>query len=154
MIQLRRATSPSKIALLLVCLLGSLLGPVAGALAEEGTVVYKKESLKQYEQQLSSGQVQAVTINKRLRSLRLTLKDGRHVLAKYAAHQEPQVAANLKAKGVAVTVLSKTLAVQEATKPKPVHHKLRYIAGGILLVVIIVVGAVLYFYRRRRLQRG
>jgi hypothetical protein len=31
-----------------------------------------------------------------------------------------------------------------------VHHKLRYIAGGILLGIIVIVGAVLFVRRRTR----
>jgi LPXTG-motif cell wall-anchored protein len=31
-----------------------------------------------------------------------------------------------------------------------VHHKLRYIAGGILIGIIVIVGGVLLFRRRRR----
>ena len=37
---------------------------------------------------------------------------------------------------------------------KPVHHTLRYIAGGILIVVILVVAAVLLVDRRRKLSEG
>ena len=137
---LRRALGP-----LVTCLALALLAPLASA---EGAVHYTKESLQEYEKQLSGAQIQDATFNKRVRSMRLTLKDGRHVLVKYAAHEEPKLAAELQAKGVPVTVLSPAVAAKEAKKP--VKHKLRYIAGGILIVVVVVIGAVLLIDRKRK----
>ena len=50
-----------------------------------------------------------------------------------------------------MTVLTPAEAASEVVNAskKPVHHKLRYIAGGILVVVIVVVGAVLIVNRKR-----
>jgi hypothetical protein len=121
----------------------------SAAYAAEVTVHYTKESIQAYEQQLASGQIQAATFNKKVRSMHLTLKDGRYVLVNYPAHEEPTLAAALEAKKVPVTVLKPAAAAKEAAKP--VHHKLRYIAGGILVVVILVVGGVLLVDRRRKL---
>jgi hypothetical protein len=145
-----RASFTTKIAVAFAYLACASLIPAASAAGAEAVVNYQNESTNTYEQQLAGGQIQAVTINKRVRSLRVTLKDGRHMLAKYPAHQEPTFAAALQAKGVPVTVLKPAEAVKEVAK-KPVHHKLRYIAGGILIVVIVVVGAVLLIDRRRKL---
>ena len=117
--------------------------------AAEAPVAYKEESLAQYNGQLAAGQISEVTINKRLRSLHATLKNGEHVKARYGAKEEAKYEAALRAKGVPVTVLSPTAANAEAKKV-PVHHKLRYIAGGILLAVILIVGAVLFVNRRRK----
>jgi hypothetical protein len=111
-------------------------------------VHYQKESLQEYEKQLAGGQIQAATFNKKVRSIHLTLKDGRHALVKYAKGQEPAYAAQLRAKGVPVTILQPAQAAKEAKKP--VKHKLRYIAGGILVVVVVVVGAVLLIDRKRK----
>jgi uncharacterized protein HemX len=133
----------------LACL--ALLLAVSVAVAASAPT-YQPESLKTYEQQLASGQIQAVTINKKLRSLRITLKDGSYVLAKYPRKQEPKNVAALEAKHVPVTILTPTEAAKQVTK-KPVHHKLRYIAGGIVIVVILIVGAVLYFNRKRQSER-
>jgi ATP-dependent Zn protease len=127
--------------------LALVFSPLALA-AEETSIHYTDETLQQYEQQLSRGQVKSVTINKRLRSLRVTLKDGSHVKARYKAKGEPEQVAKLEAKHVPFKVLSPAAAEAEAKKV-PRHHKLRYIAGGALLVVIVVVGGVLYFRRRR-----
>ncbi len=148
----KTAFTTAKTALALVCLGCAFLLTATGALAAETAIHYQKESLQEYEHQLASGQIAAVTINKLLRSVRVTLKDGRHVLARYEKHHEPAVLAALKAKGVPVTVLQPAAAQTEAkTKHKAVHHKLRYIAGGIVIVVILIVGAVLLIDRRRKM---
>jgi uncharacterized protein HemX len=128
----------------LACL--ALLLAVSVAVAASAPT-YQPESLKTYEQQLASGQ-----INKKLRSLRITLKDGSYVLAKYPRKQEPKNVAALEAKHVPVTILTPTEAAKQVTK-KPVHHKLRYIAGGIVIIVLLIVGAVLYFNRKRQSER-
>lgn len=146
MLRARRAT----IALTLACLACCAALGAGLAAAEEPKIDYVPESYGTYQQQLASGQIQAVTINKRLRSLRVTLKNGKYVLAKYQAHEEPKVAAALEAKGVTPTILQPATALKEA-QSKPKHHKLRYIVGGVLIVVIVVVGAVLLIDRRRKL---
>jgi hypothetical protein len=138
-IHLRRGSA------VLICLAVAL--PAAAA---QGAITYQKESEAEFTQQLASGQIAAATVNKRLRTIRITLKDGRHVLAKYPRHQEPRVVAELKAKGVHVSVLGKTQAVAEEKK-LPKKHKLRYIVGGVLIAIVVVVGGVL-LYRRTRLR--
>jgi|SRR5665213_1442334 len=149
MIATTTASLTRKIALFAACLGCLFVLTAAVASAAEPAVTYTKESMHAYEQQLSSAQIQAATFNKKVRSLRLTLKDGRHVLVKYQPHEETKLAAALQAKSVPVTILKPAVAAKEAAKP--VHHKLRYIAGGILVLVIIVVGAVLLVDRRRKL---
>jgi hypothetical protein len=126
----------------------ALLLPVGTALAEEA-VHYTKESVQAYEQQLSSGQITAATFNKRVRNLHLTLKDGTHALVHYPPKDEPTLAGQLAAKKIPVTVLTPTQAKSEAAKA-PVHHKLRYIVGGIVIAVVVIVGAVLLVDRRRK----
>jgi hypothetical protein len=148
MIRSTRASLATQTAVCLACLCLASLLAAARTLAAEGAVHYQKESLQEYEQQLAASQIAAATFNKRVRSLHLTLKDGRHMLVKYAAHGEPALAAQLQGKGVPVTILTPTQAIKEAKKP--VKHKLRYIAGGILIVVVLVVGAVLVVDRRRK----
>jgi hypothetical protein len=129
----------------------SLLLPVA-AVAVASPPAYQPESLTAYEQQLAAGQIASVTINKRLRSLRVTLKDGHYVLAKYKRKGEPAAVAALDAKHVPVTVLLPAEAKKEVPK-KAGHHRLRYIAAAIVVVVIVIVGAVLYISRKRRVER-
>ena len=106
---------------------------------------FQRESFTTFQQQLSAGQIQSATFNKRAHTLHLTLSDGRLVLVSYPSHEEPQLAALLRAKGVSVTVQKKK---KVAAK---VHHTLRYIAGGIVVIVILVVFAVLLVDRRRKL---
>lgn len=128
---------------LLVCL--AVAAPMAAA---QGAVSYQHEGEAEYTQQLAGGQIASAIINKRLRTIRITLKDGRHVLAKYPPKQEPRVLSELKAKGVHVTVLGKAQAVAEEKKV-PKKHKLRYIVGGVLIAIVVVVGGVLLYNRTR-----
>jgi ATP-dependent Zn protease len=123
-------------------LLGGL-APAAGASAR------KYESEADFAKQLAGKEVKSVVINKRLRSMRVTLADGSQVLARYPKKQEPQTASRLQARGVAVTVLSRQEAEKEAGSKKS-HHKIRYIVGGVVILLIVIVGAVLIFNRRRR----
>ncbi len=133
----------------LACLLSvalAALPPLGLASAQgAGTVIhYTHESYETFQHQLATGKISAVTFNKKPHSVRVTLKDGSHVLAIYPSHDEPQIAARLTAKGVTVKVL------KPKHKAKPaVHHTLRYIAGGILVVVILAILAVLLIGRRR-----
>jgi hypothetical protein len=141
-----RPTRPSpalKLALSLAC---AALVSLAAAVPSQAA--FQKESVQEYEKQLAGSQITEATFNKRVRSVHLTLKDGRHVLIKYGKGEEPKLAAALRAKGVPVTVLQPTAAAKEAKKPA--KHKLRYIAAGILIVVVVVVGAVLLIDRRRK----
>ena len=134
---------------LLACI--SLLAtvPAAGA---AGTVAYQPETFAEYQQQLAGGQIRAAAINKRVGSVRVTLKDGRHLVAKFKRKEEKSVAAALTAEHVPVSVLTRAEAATEVVKgpKKPVHHKLRYIAGGVVIVVLVIVGAVLVIKRKRK----
>ena len=127
-------------------------GPLASiaAAAAEATIVYAPESEATFARQLAAKRIESVIVNKRLRSLRVTLKDGSHVLAKYPKKQSEQTIARLQARGVAVTELSTKEAERQAGKGKSHHHKIRYIVGGALIVVIVVVLGVLLFNRGRR----
>ncbi|MEA2140810.1 MAG: hypothetical protein QOC91_909 [Solirubrobacteraceae bacterium] len=144
---MNRLTRPLMSMMLAVSVALSLLAPAA--IAAEPTISYKHESEGEFAQQLAARKIQSAIVNKRLRSVRLTLKDGTHVLAKYPKHQEPQTVAKLKARGAAVSVLSPAAALKEQ-KEKPKHHKIRYIVGGVVIAVIVVAGAVLLVNRRRR----
>jgi 4-amino-4-deoxy-L-arabinose transferase-like glycosyltransferase len=134
---------------LLVCLfaLAPLLLPAATA-AAASVIHYQHESFQTFQKQLAAGQVRAVTFNKKPHSAHITLTDGRMMLAIYPPLDEPQLAAALAAKGVPVTI------EHHKATAKPVHHTLRYIAGGILVVVILAILAVLLIGRRRNLADG
>ena len=109
---------------------------------------YTKEPYATFEKQLDGDQVAAVTFNKRVRSIRVTLKNGQHFLAVYPPHESAAEIAKVQARHVPVTILTPAQAKTEEPK-KAAHHKLRYIAGGILIVVILVVGGVLLLRRGR-----
>jgi ATP-dependent Zn protease len=144
-----RASLTVKIVVCFASLACASLIPAAVAAGAEIALSYQNESLNEFQQQLAGSQIQAVTINKRLRTLHVTLKDGRYVLATYARHEEPTIAAALNAKHVSVTVLTEAEALKEAAK-RPVHHKIRYIAGGVLIVLIVLVVGVVFIKRRRQ----
>jgi hypothetical protein len=152
MIRTTRLSLSRGIAVCLAAVACLCLASAAIASAAEPTINYKPESFSAYQQQLAGGKIKAVTINKRVRSLRVTLTDGSYVLAKYKPHEEPKIAAALQAKGITPTVLQPAEAAKEVVK-KPVKHKLRYIAGGILVVVVVVVGGVLFVDRKRKRER-
>jgi len=137
---------PVRPMLALSCAAALLLLAVAPAAAE---IKYQHESEQEWKAQLTSGQIASVIINKRAQSLRTTLKDGRYVLASYPKHESRRAESELREHHVPFTVLSKTQAASLAKKV-PVHHKIRYIAGGILIAIIVVVGAVLFIRRRGR----
>jgi ATP-dependent Zn protease len=111
----------------------------------------KSESEAEFQRQLDAKQVQSVVINKRTRSMRVTLKDGTQAIARYPKKQSEQTADRLRAKHVSVTILTPAEAKKEAGTTKKSHHKIRYIVGGVVIVVIVLVGGFL-LYRRRGLR--
>jgi ABC-type phosphate transport system substrate-binding protein len=146
---MRRATTALRATLTAVLLGLALLVAAASAGAAEESITYAKEALPAFETQLSAHQIAAATFNKRVRSMRVTLKDGEHKLVIYKAKGSPALIAKLEARHVRVTILSKAAAEKEA-KAKPKHHKIRYIAGAVVIAVIVIAGLVLLISRRRR----
>lgn len=131
------------VAIVLALFLLALLPASAAALEQ-------KEGAAAFHQQLDSGTIAEATINKLLRRVHLVLKDGRHVFYRYPPHhQEPRVVAELKAKRVPVVIEASSQAKTEA-KAAPVHHKIRYIVGGVVIAVIVIGIAVLLVNRRRQ----
>jgi hypothetical protein len=128
------------------------LGPAALARSEDASISYESETLQAYEGQLKGGQITAVAVNKRLRSLHVTLKSGQHVKVRYKAHEEAKRVAALEAKGIPVTVLTKAEAEKEA-KAVPHHHTKRRtlaIVAVVVVVLLIAAGVGLMLARRRR----
>jgi hypothetical protein len=145
-------TAPTRAASALLLAFGFALCGLLGAgvaTAAEGTSGRVYESEAEFAKQLAGKEVKSVVINSRLRSMRVTLADGSQVFARYPKKQAPQTASRLRARGVAVTVLSKREAEKEAGSKKA-HHKIRYIVGGVVLLVIVIAAAVLLVNRRRR----
>jgi hypothetical protein len=79
-----------------------------------GRVGPAAENLAALEVQLSAGEVRAAAINKRIHIVHVTLRDGRKALVRYARHEEPGVAASLRAKGVSVTIMTQAEAERDA----------------------------------------
>jgi hypothetical protein len=72
-----------------------------------------RENPEALEAQLAAGEVRAATINKRIRTVHVTLSHGRKVLARYGKHEEPKVATGLRAKGVPVTIMTQAEAERD-----------------------------------------
>jgi len=146
-------TALTRARLLAVAAISTLCIVLAAPITAAGAAAspqYTKESQQAYEGQLKAGEIASATFNKRLRSLRLTLKNGEHVLYRYPKKGSKALQDALKAKHVPVTILKPSEAASEAKSSKKPGHKLRYIVGGVLLVVIVLAGLVLLFNRGRR----
>lgn len=129
--------------------LAAALAAVLACLLPASAFAAEHESQQAYEGQLAAGEIAKAKINKRVRHLDLTLKNGQQFVYVYPPHTEPAVAAKLTEKKIPLEVLSPKAALAEAKKA-PVHHKLRYIAAGILGAIVIIVLIVLVVDRRRK----
>jgi ATP-dependent Zn protease len=128
------------------------LGPLVSGAYAETPITYRHETEAEFEQQIAAKKIKTAEINKSLRTVRVTLDDGEHVLGKYPKHQVPQTIARLKAAGATVSVLSKKEGERQAAKGKKHKHKIRYIVGGVLIVLIVIGGAVWLIRRRRQID--
>jgi hypothetical protein len=144
---MHRSTRPRQLALLAPILCLALALPAA-ANAEE-TVTYTRETAPTYEAQLAHHEISSATFNKKIRRMHLTLTNGQHVFIHYKPKESRKLEAELKAHNVSFSSLTPTEAKAEQKK-LPVHHKLRYIVGGIVIALVIV-GAAVFFIRRRRM---
>jgi hypothetical protein len=128
------------------CLAFTCVGTTALAAS---AVHYEREELSKLQEQLHRREVRAVGFHPGTPTghIHASLNGGRHVTVAYATAEQAQLVAQARAGGAPVTIAT----VKAKAAKKPVHHKLRYIAGGIVIVVIIVVAAVLLVDRRRKL---
>jgi hypothetical protein len=139
--------SPRLLLRLIVALLGLATLLIGGAPPAAAEVTFQKESEQQWRAQLEAHEIASVTVNRRAQSVRTTLKDGRYVQAKYPKHQDKRIEAELRAKHVPYTVLTKEQA-DKLAKAVPHHHKWRYIIGGVLLGLAVIVGGLIFIRRR------
>jgi ATP-dependent Zn protease len=135
-----RVATTVKLAVAIVCLAYISLTATAFAAGSTAKPKFGDESLQAYDQQLAGGEVSVVRFNEKAHTMRVTLKDGRHLHVVYAQGTEPALRAALQAKGVSLPALKKSV----------VHHTLRYVAAGVLVVVILIAIGVLVVVRRRR----
>jgi hypothetical protein len=122
----------------------------ASALAAT-TIHFQRESLPALESQLRKGEVHALAFHPAAGTghIHISLNNGGHMTVAYATSEQAQLVARARGAGVPVAI-----AVAKPKAAKTVHHKLRYIAGGIVIVVIVVVAAVLLVDRRRTLAEA
>jgi hypothetical protein len=124
----------------------ALLGVVSAGPASAATVIhFEHESYQQLLTQLRNREVHAVVLHQKGYRAHVSLNDGGHMTVTYTVAEEPRLAEAARAGGASFAVATST------HKAAPVHHKLRYIAGGVLIVVILVVLVVLLIGRRREL---
>jgi hypothetical protein len=107
---------------------------------------FEPETYGQLLSQLHRREVVALVLHPQGYKAHASATGGRHFTVAYTPAEQPLLAAAARAGGATFTV--------DVSKPKStvVHHKLRYIAGGILIVVIVVVLVVLLVGRRRELE--
>jgi hypothetical protein len=133
-----------------IALLAAALTLALTASASAATVIhFQPESVSALNVQLHHHEVHALTFHPTPAPghVHVSLNDGRHLTVVYTASEEAQLVALAHADGTPVAVA----VAKPKAAAKPVHHTLRYVAGGILVVVIIVVAAVLLVDRRRKL---
>jgi len=147
--------SRSTKALRCIAPLGAILtlALTASASAEGTTTVihFQPESLAALQVQLGKHEVHALTFHPSPAPghVHVSMNDGKHYTVVYAASEQARLIALAGADGARYAV-----ATVKPKAAKPVHHTLRYIAGGIVIVVIVVVAAVLLVDRRRKLNEA
>jgi hypothetical protein len=109
---------------------------------------FQRESYGAFLVQLRKGEVHAVVLHPQGYKAHISLNDGGHMTVTYPPSEVSKLEAQAHTDGASFAVASST------HKATAVHHKLRYIAGGVLIVVILVVLAVLLVGRRRELVEG
>lgn len=133
---------PLATTLCLALLLGTLAAPTFAA-----TIVhFQRESYQALLVQIRRGEVHAIVLHPQGYKAHVSLDDGGHFTATYPTAEVAKLEALAHAHNASFAVAT------SAHKATTVHHKLRYIAGGILIVVILVVLGVLLVGRRRALS--
>ena len=142
----RKGSRATAVAAPLVCLLCAAMATAAFAAT---AIHFQRESLPALQKQLHSHEVRALVFHPTPAPghIHASLNNGAHMTVVYASSEQAHLAALARAEGTRVTIATKS-----TTAKKTVHHKLRYIAGGILVAVIIVVAVVLLIDRRRKLR--
>jgi hypothetical protein len=133
-----------------IALLAAALTLALTAGASAATVIhFQPESVSALKVQLGKHEVHALTFHPTPTPghMHVSMNDGQHFTVIYATAEQAQLVALARANGTRYAVA----VAKPKAAAKPVHHTLRYVAGGILVVVIIVVAAVLLVDRRRKL---
>jgi len=125
-------------------------GAGAGAASAATVIHFQPESTSALTLQLHHREVHALTFHPMPAPghVHVSMNDGRHFTIVYTANEEARFVALARANGARYAVA----VAKPKAAAKPVHHTLRYVAGGILVLVIVVVAAVLLVDRRRKLN--
>jgi hypothetical protein len=106
---------------------------------------FQPESYAELLAQLHRREIVALVLHPTGPRAHASVRNGQHFTVLYTPAEVTPLRAAARAGGASFTIAT--------AKPKaPVHHKLRYIAGGVLIVVILVVLVVLLLGRRRALE--
>jgi hypothetical protein len=112
------------------------------AIAATSTVT---ESYTALLHQIDSGQVLIAHVNERTNDIRVTLRNGTEEFVVYPHAGHKTLIDSLIHHGV------KPIYTAHKTAAKPVHHVLRYVAGGIVIVLLLI-GAGVWVYTRGQRQ--
>jgi hypothetical protein len=107
---------------------------------------FQPESYAELLAQLHRREIVAVVLHPSGPRAHASARDGQHYTVTYTPAEVAPLRASALAGGSSFAIAVST------HKAGPVHHKLRYIVGGILIVVIVVVLVVLLLGRRRALE--
>jgi hypothetical protein len=91
--------------------------------------------------QIETRQVVIAHVNERTNDIRVTLRNGSEEFVTFAHAQHKALIDSLLHHGVRVVYTA------HAKAKKPVHHVLRYVAGGIVIVLLLI-GAGVWVYTR------
>jgi hypothetical protein len=94
--------------------------------------------------QIDSGQVSIAHVNEQTHHIKVTLKNGTDQVVDYPEADHKALIDALLHHGVKPIY---TAPVAIVTKPKPVHHVLRYVAAGVVVVLLLIGGAVWAYTR-------
>ena len=126
-----------RIAIVVLCLL------VPAQLAFAAAAV-STESYNALLHQIDTGQVAVAHVNESTHDIRVTLKDGTKQIVVYPHTQHKVLIDSLLHHGVT------PIYTKHAHVAKPVHHVLRYIAGGVVVVLLLIGGGVWAYTRGPR----
>jgi hypothetical protein len=128
-----------------------LLGAVASLAACPATAsAATSESYSTVVTQIKTIPLVHAVINPKGNHVEIKYPNGTEYIAVFPQGGQPALQRLLHERHIKIIFASRH---QAKPRPAPVHHHLRYIAGGILLGAIAVIGGVL-LYRRRRNAAG
>jgi hypothetical protein len=107
---------------------------------------FQRESYAELLAQLHRREIVAVVLHPSGPTAHASARGGQHYTVTYTQAEIAPLHAAALAGGSSFAIAT------AKPKSKAVHHKLRYIAGGVLIVVIVVVLVVLLVGRRRALE--